>query len=93
MSKLAIIRESTLGFCISFPSTIIVHLRSARLVGDILLGEFSPHRPELDKFNGNELAERLMRWESQLLEQLRRVQCDIELGAPFWASMLRFSYQ
>ncbi|PIG80449.1 hypothetical protein AARAC_001684 [Aspergillus arachidicola] len=64
-----------------------------RLVGDILIGEFSPRRAALDKYDTEGLAGRLAHWESQLPDQLRKTTPDGSLGASFWASMLQFSYQ
>ncbi|GMF89999.1 unnamed protein product [Aspergillus oryzae] len=64
-----------------------------RSVGDILIGEFSPRRDALDKYDTEGLATRLADWESQLPDQLRKTTPDGSLGASFWASMLQFSYQ
>lgn len=62
-------------------------------VGEILTGEFSPRRESLSEFDTEALADRLAKWESHLPDQLRKLQPDGSLGASFWESMLRFSYQ
>ncbi|QMW38837.1 hypothetical protein G4B11_002073 [Aspergillus flavus] len=67
--------------------------RLATILGDILIGEFSPRRDALDKYDTEGLATRLADWESQLPDQLRKTTPDGSLGASFWASMLQFSYQ
>ncbi|RJE26775.1 hypothetical protein PHISCL_00907 [Aspergillus sclerotialis] len=63
------------------------------ILGDILVGEFSPRRPALEKFNTDSLAGRLAQWQSQLPVELRQIAPDGSLGASFWATMLNFSYQ
>ncbi|CAI7618911.1 unnamed protein product [Penicillium bialowiezense] len=63
------------------------------ILGDVLKAEFSPRRPESEKFKTEILADRLAQWESQLPDQLRNTLLDGSLGVSFWASMLQFSYQ
>lgn len=63
------------------------------LVGDIVIGEFSPHRPALDQFNSNLLIKRLEIWRLELPEILRNESPDKSISASFWASMLDASYQ
>ncbi|OGM44486.1 hypothetical protein ABOM_006730 [Aspergillus bombycis] len=65
----------------------------ATILGDILIGEFSPRRAALDKYDTERLAGRLAQWESQLPDELRKTTPDGSVGASFWASMLHFSYQ
>ncbi|KAF9891373.1 hypothetical protein FE257_004229 [Aspergillus nanangensis] len=67
--------------------------RLATILGDILVGEFSPRREPNDKFQTDALVARLMQWESTLPESLRRTPPDGSLGASFWANMLHFAYQ
>lgn len=89
MSKLAVIRE--------LPSTYLFasidDLRPSILVGDILVGEFSPRPAVRESFDTKALAGRLVQWERELPDQLLRIPPDGTLDAPFWASMLHFSYQ
>ncbi|XHF98609.1 hypothetical protein AWENTII_002157 [Aspergillus wentii] len=73
-------------------SYVIEMSKLARILGDILVGEFSPRRPVLERFDTAALAGQLTQWESQLPSNLRRAPLDESLGAPFWASMLHFSY-
>ncbi|KAE8367078.1 fungal-specific transcription factor domain-containing protein [Aspergillus caelatus] len=68
-------------------------IRLATILGDILIGEFSPRRAALDKYDTEALAGRLAQWESKLPGHLRKTTPDGSLGASFWASMLQFSYQ
>lgn len=62
------------------------------LVGDILTSQFSPSHGRIDKYETSSLGDRLLQWEAQLPSQLR-LPPDGSLGAPYWASMLQFSYQ
>ncbi|KAJ0423512.1 fungal-specific transcription factor domain-containing protein [Aspergillus carlsbadensis] len=62
------------------------------ILGDILIAEFSPRRALADKYSTSSLASRLAEWEAQLPQELRRLQLDSSLGAPFWAAMLHMSY-
>ncbi|RDW89989.1 fungal specific transcription factor domain-containing protein [Aspergillus mulundensis] len=64
----------------------------AHILGDILVGEFSPRRPDLEKYRTATLANRLAEWEHHLPDQLRRASPDGTLGAAFWAGMLNMSY-
>ena len=63
------------------------------LVGNILVGEFSPRPAVRETFDTEALAGRLGQWERELPDHLLRMPPDGTLGAPFWASMLHFSYQ
>ncbi|RAK71472.1 uncharacterized protein BO72DRAFT_473222 [Aspergillus fijiensis CBS 313.89] len=65
----------------------------ASVLGDILVAEFSPRRPALEKHETDALAHRLAQWESYLPERLRRIPPDYGFGASFWANMLHLSYQ
>ncbi|KAL6229262.1 hypothetical protein BDW75DRAFT_249973 [Aspergillus navahoensis] len=64
----------------------------AIILGDILIGEFSPRRPATQNLDPEALADRLTQWECQLPTNLRRLPLDASLGAPFWANMLYTSY-
>ena len=63
------------------------------LVGNILVGEFSPRPAVRESFDTDALARRLVQWERELPDELLRMPPDGTLGAPFWASVLHFSYQ
>ncbi|KAL6363042.1 hypothetical protein LRP88_02443 [Fusarium phalaenopsidis] len=65
----------------------------AVILGDIVIGEFSPRRPALECYKAKNLVERLERWHSQLPECLREMPPDESLGASFWASNLQMAYQ
>ena len=62
-------------------------------VGDIVVGEFSPNRPALKKFDINSLVGRLEQWDSELPAILRNSSADKSMGPSFWAAMLDSSYQ
>lgn len=63
------------------------------LVGDIVVGEFSPHSPALQQFDSDFLIQRLEGWHLQIPVVLRNETPDKSISASFWASMLDASYQ
>lgn len=63
------------------------------LVGDILLGEFSPRRPPLEKFETNTLIRRLEEWESELPKKVQMNAHEGYTKGSFWGCMLQTSYQ
>jgi hypothetical protein len=63
------------------------------LVGDIVIGEYSPRRPMSDRYNAANLKRRLEQWEAQLPECMKKAPPDETLGAAFWASQLHMAYQ
>ncbi|EEU45285.1 uncharacterized protein NECHADRAFT_40529 [Fusarium vanettenii 77-13-4] len=65
----------------------------AVILGDIVIGEFSPRRPALECYKAKNLVERLEQWHSKLPECLREMPPDESLGASFWASNLQMAYQ
>ncbi|KAL2844903.1 fungal-specific transcription factor domain-containing protein [Aspergillus pseudodeflectus] len=73
-------------------SYVIEMSKLAVILGDILIGDFSPRRPALEKFETRTLADRLAEWEAHLPDTLRRPTPDGSLGATFWATMLYISY-
>ncbi|RMJ15100.1 hypothetical protein CDV36_005240 [Fusarium kuroshium] len=65
----------------------------AVILGDIVIGEFSPRRPALECYKAENLVERLEQWQSRLPECLKKMPPDETLGASFWASNLQMAYQ
>ncbi|RSL67624.1 hypothetical protein CEP53_002881 [Fusarium sp. AF-6] len=65
----------------------------AVILGDIVIGEFSPRRPALECYKAENLVERLKQWESRVPECLKNMPPDETLGASFWASNLQMAYQ
>ncbi|KAH7007779.1 fungal-specific transcription factor domain-containing protein [Ilyonectria destructans] len=63
------------------------------ILGDIVIGEFSPRRPAIERFDTASTIQRLEHWQSQLPTALHNNSSDKSMGAPFWASMLDASYQ
>ncbi|KAJ3543341.1 hypothetical protein NM208_g3632 [Fusarium decemcellulare] len=65
----------------------------SEILGDIIIGEFSPRRPALERYDTENIEQRLEKWESQLPEYLRQLPPDESLGASYWASMLQIAHQ
>ncbi|KAM0417253.1 hypothetical protein ACHAPT_012764 [Fusarium lateritium] len=65
----------------------------AVILGDIVIGEFSPRRAALECYKAKNLVQRLEEWESQLPKCLQKMPPDESLGASFWASNLHMAYQ
>ncbi|KAL6405319.1 hypothetical protein AUP68_11071 [Ilyonectria robusta] len=63
------------------------------ILGDIVIGEFSPRRPAIERFDTASSIQRLEHWQSQLPTVLHNNSSDKSMGSPFWASMLDASYQ
>ena len=63
------------------------------LVGDILIGEFSPRRPALEKFEAQNLTQRLDEWEMGLPEILNIKAHEDYTNGSFWGCMLQISLQ
>ncbi|OHE91653.1 hypothetical protein CORC01_13043, partial [Colletotrichum orchidophilum] len=74
-------------------SYVIEMARLTTILGDIIVSEFSPRRAMIEKYESKSLKNELLRWNSSLPEHLRSAPLDGSLGAPFWASMLQFTYQ
>ncbi|KAF5007707.1 hypothetical protein FDECE_5955 [Fusarium decemcellulare] len=65
----------------------------SEILGDIIIGEFSPRRPALERYDTENIEQRLVQWESRLPEYLRQLPPDESLGASYWASMLQIAHQ
>ncbi|RTE74701.1 hypothetical protein BHE90_010844 [Fusarium euwallaceae] len=63
------------------------------ILGNIVIGEFSPRRPPLEKFDATSCLQSLRRWRSELPQVFNDDFCDKSTGASFWANMLDVSYQ
>ncbi|KAL4913061.1 fungal-specific transcription factor domain-containing protein [Aspergillus aurantiobrunneus] len=74
-------------------SYVLEMSKLAIMLADILIGEYSPRRPSLEKFDTESLAQRLTQWEAGLPDRLRIKAADEYSGGSFWAAMLQFSYQ
>ncbi|KAI1033580.1 hypothetical protein LB505_012968 [Fusarium chuoi] len=62
-------------------------------VGDIVIAEYSPRRPDLEQYRPDRLKQRLEQWEAQLPKCMQRAQLDETLGPAFWATQLHMAYQ
>ncbi|KAJ3548174.1 hypothetical protein NM208_g1137 [Fusarium decemcellulare] len=67
--------------------------RLSVILGNIVTGEFSPHRPALEIFDAPSSLQRLRSWHSGLPKVFLDDSCDKPTGGSFWASMLDASYQ
>ncbi|PCD23202.1 hypothetical protein AU210_014725 [Fusarium oxysporum f. sp. radicis-cucumerinum] len=67
--------------------------RLSVILGNIVIGEFSPHRPALEKFDATSSLNKLRSWRSELPQMLVNEFSGRPTGASFWASMLDVSYQ
>ncbi|KAH7256268.1 fungal-specific transcription factor domain-containing protein [Fusarium tricinctum] len=67
--------------------------KATEILGDIVIGEYSPRRPVSDRYNAAHLKSRLEQWEAQLPECMKKAPPDETLGAAFWASQLHMAYQ
>ncbi|KAM0217714.1 hypothetical protein ACHAQI_001764 [Fusarium lateritium] len=67
--------------------------KATEILGDIVIGEYSPRRPVSDRYNTTSLKRRLEQWEAQLPECMKKAPPDETLGAAFWASQLHMAYQ
>ncbi|KAJ5974442.1 hypothetical protein N7481_011652 [Penicillium waksmanii] len=74
-------------------SYVIEMAKLAALLGDILLGEFSPQRPAPEKFETNTLIRRLEEWESELPKKVQMKAHEGYTKGSFWGCMLQISYQ
>ncbi|KAF4466039.1 hypothetical protein FALBO_7111 [Fusarium albosuccineum] len=74
-------------------SYILEMAKLSEILGDIIIGEFSPRRPALERYDTEDIEQRLEQWESQLPEYLRQLPPDESLGASYWASMLQIAHQ
>ncbi|KAH7143482.1 fungal-specific transcription factor domain-containing protein [Dactylonectria macrodidyma] len=63
------------------------------ILGDILTAEFSPRRDSLEKFQTENLAQRIVQWEAGLPDRLQIKASERCSGASLWASLLQFNYQ
>ncbi|KAF4455580.1 hypothetical protein F53441_2104 [Fusarium austroafricanum] len=64
-----------------------------QILGDIVIAEFSPRRPSLERYRVANLEKRLEQWEAQLPRCMQKTQPDETLGAPYWATQLHMAYQ
>ncbi|KAF5570966.1 cutinase transcription factor 1 alpha [Fusarium phyllophilum] len=62
-------------------------------VGDIVIAEYSPRRPDLEQYRPDRLKQRLEQWEAQLPKCMQRAPLDETLGPAFWATQLHMAYQ
>ncbi|CZS75366.1 unnamed protein product [Fusarium graminearum] len=67
--------------------------KAAEILGDIVIGEFSPRRLALEQYEVPKLKARLEQWESQLPKCMQKQPLDETLGAAFWATQLQMAYQ
>ncbi|KAF5012924.1 hypothetical protein FDECE_1035 [Fusarium decemcellulare] len=67
--------------------------RLSVILGHIVIGEFSPHRPALEIFDPASSLQKLRSWRSGLPKVFLVDSCDKPTDGPFWASMLDASYQ
>ncbi|KAG8674249.1 hypothetical protein FPOAC1_000213 [Fusarium poae] len=65
----------------------------AEILGDIVIGEFSPRRLALECYEVPNLKARLEQWESQLPKCMQKAPLDETLGEAFWATQLHMAYQ
>ncbi|KAF5672789.1 cutinase transcription factor 1 alpha [Fusarium heterosporum] len=72
---------------------VIEMAKVAEILGDIVIGEYSPRRPSSDRYNADRLKDRLQQWEIQLPRCMQKALPDETLGAAFWASQLHLAYQ
>lgn len=86
MRKVAEIRKSS-----SIGSSTSAN--KAWLVGDIVIGEFSPRRLASERYEVANLKRRLEQWELQLPNCMRKTPLDETLGEAFWATQLHLAYQ
>ncbi|KAF4495923.1 Cutinase transcription factor 1 alpha [Fusarium agapanthi] len=66
--------------------------KAAEILGDIVIAEYSPHRPDLEQYRPDRLKQRLEQWEAQLPKCMQRAQLDETLGPAFWATQLHMAY-
>ncbi|EXK85256.1 hypothetical protein FOQG_10634 [Fusarium oxysporum f. sp. raphani 54005] len=67
--------------------------KAAEILGDIVIAEYSPRRPDLEQYKPDRLKQRLEQWEAQLPKCMQRAQLDETLGPAFWATQLHMAYQ
>ncbi|KAF5604000.1 hypothetical protein FPCIR_1061 [Fusarium pseudocircinatum] len=67
--------------------------RLSIILGNIVIGEFSPHPPALEQFDAISSLQKLRSWHSELPQILVNQLPGRGTGAAFWASMLEVSYQ
>ncbi|XEU97693.1 hypothetical protein FSHL1_002979 [Fusarium sambucinum] len=67
--------------------------KAAEILGDIVIGEFSPRRLALERYEVPNLKARLEQWESKLPECMKKAPLDETLGEAFWATQLHMAYQ
>ncbi|KAF4345614.1 cutinase transcription factor 1 alpha [Fusarium beomiforme] len=67
--------------------------KAAEILGDIVIAEYSPRRPALERYKTENLKQRLEQWEAQLPKCMQRAPLDETLGPAFWASQLHMAYQ
>ncbi|KAI1023638.1 hypothetical protein LB503_000141 [Fusarium chuoi] len=66
--------------------------KAAEILGDIVIAEYSPRRPDLEQYRPDRLKQRLEQWEAQLPKCMQRAQLDETLGPAFWATQLHMAY-
>ncbi|KAF5260425.1 hypothetical protein FOXYS1_8920 [Fusarium oxysporum] len=60
--------------------------RLSVILGNIVIGEFSPHRPALEKFDATSSLNKLRSWHSELPQMLVNEFSGRPTGASFWAT-------
>ncbi|KAF5647675.1 cutinase transcription factor 1 alpha [Fusarium tjaetaba] len=66
--------------------------KAAEILGDIVIAEYSPRRPDLEQYKPERLKQRLEQWEAQLPKCMQRAPLDETLGPAFWATQLHMAY-
>ncbi|KAF5595968.1 cutinase transcription factor 1 alpha [Fusarium pseudocircinatum] len=66
--------------------------KAAEILGDIVIAEYSPRRPDLEQYKPERLKYRLEQWEAQLPKCMQRAPLDETLGPAFWATQLHMAY-
>ncbi|KAH7196500.1 fungal-specific transcription factor domain-containing protein [Fusarium flagelliforme] len=67
--------------------------KAAEILGDIVIGEFSPRRIASERYEVANLKRRLEEWEVQLPKCMQIAPLDETRGAAFWATQLHMAYQ
>lgn len=74
-------------------SYVLEMIKLASILGDILIGEFSPRRPHLEKYEAHSLTRRLDEWEMGLPNILKIKAHEEYTNGSFWGCMLQISLQ
>ncbi|KAJ5112594.1 hypothetical protein N7532_000639 [Penicillium argentinense] len=74
-------------------SYVLEMIQLAAILGDILIGEYSPRRPPLEKYESGALHHRLVKWESKVPKSLQIKSSEACTKGSFWGCMLQISFQ